>query len=189
MQSVLYIHGFNSSPLSVKAQQTKKYLQSHYKHVEFFCPQVASSPKAALKQLEDILTSKPNHQWCLMGSSLGGYFSTYLAEKYQLKAVLINPAVKPYELLTDYLGEQVNPYTNEVYQVTNSFIDDLKLLDKEKISKKHYLLMVQTGDEVLDYQQAVDKYNNCQMIIEQGGDHSFVQFEEKLPEIATFLSL
>jgi hypothetical protein len=187
-KNILYIHGFNSSPQSLKAQQTQQYLGTHYPDVKFYCPQIESSPKAAIKQLIQIL-NKNEGDWHLMGSSLGGYFSTYLSEKYQLPAAIINPAVKPFELLNDYLGEQINPYTNEVYNVSHQYIDDLKAIEKTEITKKNYLVMVQTGDEVLDYQQAVNKYQQCQLIVQQGGDHSFVNYPELLPQIAQFFKL
>ncbi len=189
MKSILYIHGFNSSPLSVKAEVTKQYLAEHHADVNFICPQIKSSPLAAISQLKSILQQAPQTQWYIMGSSLGGYFSTYLAEQFGLKAVLINPAVKPFELLKDYLGEQQNPYTNEQYQVTEQHIEDLRALYSEKISKKQYMVMVQTGDEVLDYQQAVARYHECHLIVQQGGDHSFVDYENMLPEIMTFFGI
>ena len=188
-KSILYIHGFNSSPLSTKSQLTKQYLIDQQIDVEFHCPQLHNIPNEAITQLDEILHSKPDNQWFLMGSSLGGYFSTYLSEKYHLKAVLINPAVKPFELLIDYLGEQKNPYTNEVYQVTAQHMVDLKKCFVEKITKNNYMVMVQTGDEVLDYQQAVDKYQNCQLIVQQDGDHSFINYETMLPAIMKFLDL
>jgi predicted esterase YcpF (UPF0227 family) len=140
-------------------------------------------------QLEDIIACAPNTTWLLMGSSLGGYFATYLAEKYHAQAVLINPAVKPFELMKDYLGEQVNPYTQECYQVNEQHIVELKTLEQKNISKNNYLVMVQTGDEVLDYQQAVEKYRQCQLVIVQGGDHSFIDYEKTLPNIALFFNL
>ncbi len=189
MINVLYIHGFNSSPLSMKAELTRQYFVSNYPEVKFYCPQVAASPNAAIKQLENIITLASNSTWLVMGSSLGGYFATYLAEKYQLQAVLINPAVKPFDLMQAYLGEQVNPYTQERYQIKDQHIADLKALEQEKISKNNYLVMVQTGDEVLDYQQAVEKYRHCQLVIEQGGDHSFIDYENILPTIALFFNL
>lgn len=187
-KNILYIHGFNSSPQSLKAQQTQQYLGTHYPDVKFYCPQIKSSPEAAVEQLIQIL-NKNEGDWHLMGSSLGGYFSTYLSENYQLPAVIINPAVKPFELLSDYLGEQINPYTNEIYTVSHQYIDDLKAIEMTEITKKNYLVMVQTGDEVLDYQQAVNKYQQCQLIVQQGGDHSFVNYPELLPKIAQFFKL
>ena len=142
-----------------------------------------------IAQLEGIIKQAPNSTWLIIGSSLGGYFATFLAEKYQLQAALINPAVKPFDLMQDYLGEQVNPYTQERYSIAAKHIVELKMLEQNNISKNNYLVMVQTGDEVLDYQQAVEKYRHCQLVIEQGGDHSFINYETILPNIALFFNL
>ena len=187
---ILYLHGFNSSPLSEKANLTRQYFANKFAEIHFHCPQISSHPKAAIAQLAQLVKScianDKDAQWYFIGSSLGGYFATYLAEKFQRPAILINPAVKPYHLLVDYLGEQVNPYTNEVYQVTIDYIDELKRLEQTKIIKNNYLLMVQTGDEVLDYRQAVKFYQSAQLIKQQGGDHSFVDYEKMLPKIVNF---
>lgn len=188
MINILYIHGFMSSPLSYKAQLTEKFLAKYYPNICYHCPQLNESPSIAVKRLTTIIESSKN-PWFLIGSSLGGYYATYLSERYQLKAVLVNPAIKPYELLKSYLGEQKNYHTNDVVNVKLSYMDELKAIEQEKITKKNYLLMAQTGDEVLDYQQAVDKFINCQQLIEQGGDHSFINFQEKLPEIMKFFNL
>jgi len=189
MINMLYIHGFNSSPQSMKAQVTRNFFAENYPEINFHCPQIASSPHSAMAELEAIIALAPCATWLLIGSSLGGYFATYLAEKYHAKAVLINPAVKPFELMKDYLGEQVNPYTHECYQVKEQHIVELKVLEQENISNNNYLVMVQTGDEVLDYQQAVEKYRQCQLAIVQGGDHSFIDYENTLPNIALFFNL
>jgi len=193
-KNILYIHGFNSSPLSLKAEQTRLYLSKHFPQVNFHCPQVASNPKEAVNQLERIIESIPNNSWSLMGSSLGGYFASYLSQKYNFPSVLINPAIKPFELLNDYLGEQVNPYTEEVYHVTSEHMVELKGIEPisprfDMQQKNNYLVMVQTDDEVLNYQEAVEKYQHCQLVVEQGGDHSFIDFEQHLPAIAKFLQL
>lgn len=190
MQHILYIHGFNSSPLSEKAEISRLYFKEYHPNVTFHCPQIANHPKIAITQLEQIIQQASgedtSQEWFFIGSSLGGYFSTYLAEKYNRPAVLINPAVKPYQLLADYLGEQTNPYTKETYHVTLDYIDDLKVLEQHQLEKNNYLLMVQTGDEVLDYRQSVNKYKNAQIIEQQGGDHSFVGYDKMLTHIATF---
>jgi predicted esterase YcpF (UPF0227 family) len=194
-KQVLYIHGFNSSPLSLKAEQTRKYLVKHYPDVKFFCPQLATTPAQAITQLEQLIEKHcENIQWYLIGSSLGGYFSGYLAEKYKSLAVLVNPAIKPYELMHDYMGKQVNPYTEEVYQVTEDHIQQLKALEQtapaiDSKEKNNYLVMVQTGDEVLNYQQAVEKYQHCRLIVQEGGDHSFIGFDKCLATIFDFLKL
>jgi predicted esterase YcpF (UPF0227 family) len=189
--NILYLHGFNSSPQSMKAQLTENYFLENFPDISFFSPQLASSPDEVIKQLSTLIAEKSHGDslWYFIGSSLGGYFSTYLSERYQGKAVLINPAVKPFELLSDYLGEQTNPYTQEVYKIEPHFIASLKNLEQKNISKKNYLVMVQTGDEVLDYQEAVDKYCDCQLIVQQGGDHSFIDYSRVLPKIAMFFNL
>ncbi len=189
MVNLLYIHGFNSSPQSTKAKLTIEYFQHLHGDVNIHCPQLLSSPNAAIAQLDEIINSALGAKWIIIGSSLGGYFATYLAEKYQLQAVLVNPAVKPYALLNDFLGEQINPYTHERYQVEEQHIVDLKLLKQQEISKKNYLVMVQTGDEVLDYQQAVEKYQHCHLIVQEGGDHSFINYQAMLPQISVFFNL
>lgn len=187
-QNILYIHGFNSSPLSTKAEQTRVYIAERFPETNYYCPQVISNPKQAIAQLESIVNIHPNDTWGIMGSSLGGYYAHYIANQYNVKAVLINPAVKPYELLIDYMGEQTNPYTEEVYQVEKSFITELIDIETLKIVKNRYMVMVQTGDEVLDYQQAVKKYQACDLIVEKGGDHSFIDYDKNLPRIIQFLS-
>lgn len=190
--NVLYVHGFNSSPRSLKAQLTQQYLAQHHPEVNFHCPQLATSPKAIIEQLQLLIetpVASNNQAWFLIGSSLGGYFSTYLAHKYQLSAALINPAVKPYQLMQDIIGLQTNPYTNETYQVTSSHVGDLKTLEQDKLVENNYLVMLQTGDEVLDYRQAEQKYQQCRLIVQQGGDHSFIDYQDMLPEVIEFFGL
>jgi predicted esterase YcpF (UPF0227 family) len=193
-KNILYIHGFNSSPLSIKAEQTRHYFLNAFPEINFYCPQLISNPKGAITQLEEIIQSSPiNSSWYVMGSSLGGYFASYLSEKYNVPSVLINPAIKPFELLEDYLGEQVNPYTKEVYQVTREHMVELKVIEQKPPSfttqqKNNYLVMVQTDDEVLNYQDAVEKYQHCRLVVEEGGDHSFVDFKQHLPGIADFFN-
>jgi len=189
MNNVLYIHGFNSSPLSTKAVVTQEYLAQHFPSIKFHCPQLASTPNAVIHQLEEIIASSVNERWYLIGSSLGGYFATYLSEKFECAAGLINPAVKPYELLNDYIGEQINPYTNETYIVEKAYLNDLIRLKQKKIKKNNYMVMVQTGDEVLDYQQAVDKYQHCNLVVQSGGDHSFINYDKMLSKMMRFFQL
>jgi predicted esterase YcpF (UPF0227 family) len=193
-KNILHIHGFNSSPLSKKAEQARLYFHENFPEVNFVCPQLATSPNEAILQLENIIESSPDEIWHLIGSSLGGYFANYLAIKYEALAVLINPAITPFLLLEEYIGKQNNPHTNVEYQVTPQHMVDLKAIEQSALSfddkqKNNFLVMVQTGDEVLDYQLAVDKFVHCQLIVEQGGDHSFIDFDKKLPIIANFLKL
>ena len=189
MINILYIHGFNSSPKSEKAKIAKAFFNEQYPDIHFHCPQLSGSPEQAIAQLQAIIASDSEGTWYLMGTSLGGFFATYLAETYHLKAALINPAVKPYELLADYIGPLKNPYTGEVFEIKAHYVDQLKALEQSKITSAHYLVLLQTGDEVLDYQQAVKKYGQSQLNVQQGGDHSFVNFEQVLPEITAFFNI
>ncbi|EGR1588150.1 esterase YqiA [Vibrio parahaemolyticus] len=188
---LLYIHGFNSSPLSMKANLMREYCAQHRADIKVIVPQLPCFPEQAAQLLLDIVEQyKDDYNIGLVGSSLGGYMSTWLNAKYGFKAVVVNPAVKPYELLVDYLGEQTNPYTHETYTLEDCHIDELKALDVQSIaSPNSFWLLQQTEDEVLDYRQAVDKFAKAKQTVEQGGDHSFVGFERYPAKIIEFLEL
>ncbi|MFN3016609.1 esterase YqiA [Vibrio coralliilyticus] len=188
---LLYIHGFNSSPLSHKANVMKEYCQQHRPDIKVVVPQLPCFPQKAAECLLNIIEQhKDDYQIGLIGSSLGGYLSMWLNRQFGFKAVVVNPAVKPYELLADYLGEQVNPYTHQRYVLESVHIDELKALDTPVIKQaKDFWLLQQTEDEVLDYRQAVEKFSGAKQTVEEGGDHSFVNFERYPQQIIEFLQL
>ncbi|WP_162047107.1 esterase YqiA [Vibrio taketomensis] len=188
---LLYIHGFNSSPLSHKANVMKAYCQQYRPDIKVVVPQLPCFPQQAAECLLALVKQYQSHyQIGLVGSSLGGYMSTWLNSQFGFKAVLVNPAVKPYELLVDYLGEQENPYTHERYTLEACHIDELKALDVVALTNPNdFWLLQQTEDEVLDYRQAVEKFALAKQTVEQGGDHSFVDFERYPKQIIEFLSL
>ncbi|MUK65974.1 esterase YqiA [Aliivibrio fischeri] len=188
---LLYIHGFNSSPLSHKAQVMAEYCKVHRPDIKVIVPRLPSYPSQAAEFLVQLVEKyKDTHQIGLVGSSLGGYLSTWLNHQYGFKAALVNPAVKPYELLANYLGKQVNPYTQEEYLLEEKHMEELLALQVETLHSVDDLwLLQQEGDEVLDYRQAVDKYSACKQTIEKGGDHSFVNFERYPEQIIQFLNL
>ncbi len=126
----------------------------------------------------------------LAGSSLGGFYATWLAEQYNCPAVLINPAVNPHVLLEKYLGENTNYYTAESWVLKQAHIEQFRKLNIENITNPHrYLLMLQAGDETLDYKQALRKYAGCHSIVEQGGSHEFSGFERYLDKILSFCNV
>lgn len=188
---LLYIHGFNSSPLSHKANVMREYCASQHPDIKVVIPRLPCFPQQAAQHLLDIVNQyKDDYQIGLIGSSLGGYLSMWLNAQFAFKAVVVNPAVKPYELLTDYLGEQENPYTQERYRLETQHIEQLKQLDTPKIATpSDFWLLQQTDDEVLDYQQAVTHFSGAKQTIEPGGDHSFVGFERYPAQIIEFLAL
>jgi hypothetical protein len=185
---VIYLHGFLSSPQSHKAQQTLDFAKQYYPDLSLEIPALANYPVQAQEVIEEVVKRHAGKQCCFIGSSLGGYLSTYMVQKLGGKAVLINPAVKPYELLADYLGEQVNPYSQQSFKLTKTHIDELIALDVPLVSHcERFWVLLQTADETLDYRQAEHKYQGAKMTIEQGGDHSFQDFERFLPDIFRFL--
>ncbi|MAD57990.1 MAG: esterase YqiA [Porticoccus sp.] len=185
--TVLYIHGFNSSPASTKAQQTRTWLKEISPNDEYICPALSGDTQLAISQLEKII-EQCSDTIGLIGSSLGGFYATWLAQKYDLRAVLINPAVEPHKTMNQYLGENTNYHSGETYMLTQYHIDFLESINVDKMkSPKDTWVLLQTKDEVLDYRQAESKYQKCNLTIEQGGNHSFQDYEQHLPAIIKFL--
>ena len=184
---IVYLHGFNSSPASSKACQLREYMAGLGRLAEFYCPTLANSPREAMSQLESALAHHAPSAVTLVGSSLGGFYATYLAEKYGWKAILVNPAVHADRLLRSALGLQTNWYTGEKWTLTETHLVELATLDMAQISHpERYFLLVQTGDEVLDYRDAVSYYAGAQHCIETGGDHGFTGFERHFSTILDF---
>lgn len=188
MSLFLYIHGFNSSPQSHKSQATAQWLRQHHPEVAFECPPLSNHALEVIAQLETIIAAQHGKVW-LAGSSMGGYYATWLAEKYGLRTVLINPAVRPYLGLDIYLGENANYHTGETWVMEPHHIDEFRTLEVEYLQRpQNFFVLLQTGDDVLDYRDAEQKYCDGKVIVEQGGDHSFQGYERYLPEMYDFLS-
>lgn len=168
-----------------------EYCRRHRPDIRVEIPQMPCYPGEAAGFIDELVKKlRPDHRIGLVGSSLGGYLSTWLNHRYQIPAVVVNPAVRPYELLADYLGEQENPYTGEHYLLEARHMDELKQLDVPEINHpEQFWLLQQEGDEVLDYRQAVNKFAACKQTVEPDGDHSFIGFERFPAEIIKFLGL
>ncbi|MFC4700480.1 YqiA/YcfP family alpha/beta fold hydrolase [Glaciecola siphonariae] len=185
---VIYLHGFLSSPQSAKAQQTKHYASKHLPSLNLHIPQLSGNITKAIASVEALIASLPPQPLRFIGSSMGGFLSTYFVEKYGGKAVLVNPAVLPYRLLSHYQGEHINPHSKERFFIHHQSIELLKALEPSALENVGaYKVLLQTGDETLDYRLAEQKYWGSQLTVEQGGDHSFVNFEDHLPSIFDFL--
>ena len=181
---IVYLHGFNSSPQSHKAQVLKRYLEERGLGAQYACPALPVSARAAVRTIEDTVEGRGSV--CYLGSSLGGFYATHMVEKHGGKAVLINPAIDPQVGLRAYLGPQKNLYTGEPYELTEKHLDEWQALYAPKLSPERYLLLVETGDEVLDYRRAVRRYAGSEQVVVQGGDHSLRSFPLHLPRILRF---
>jgi predicted esterase YcpF (UPF0227 family) len=179
---IVYLHGFNSSPLSHKAQVMRRFMEERALGAQFACPALPTHAREAIKAVSPLLKGKP----CLVGSSLGGFYATHLAEKHGLKAVLINPAIDPHLGLRAYLGPQKNLHTGEPYELTEAHLRGWQELYVPRVTPSRYLLIVETGDEVLDYRRAVERYAGAEQIVVPGGDHSLQSFPQHLGRILEF---
>ena len=186
---ILYLHGFRSGPQSQKvqalhAQMARQGMANHY-----LCPQLPPSPAAAIALAASIIAASKSPV-TLIGSSLGGYYATYLAEKYALKAVLVNPAVPAHLDAQEIIGPQVHLYTGEPFEFTVAHVEQLRTIEVTHLhDPARYWLLVETGDEVLDYRHAVEKYRGARQTVLRGGDHSFTRWEDYLDEIIAFAGL
>lgn len=186
---IIYLHGFNSSPHSHKAQVLGRYMAEHGLAARYACPELAPLASDAIASAESLMGERPGESVCFVGSSLGGFYATYLAEKHAARAVLINPAIDPHVGLRTYLGLQKNLHTGEPYELTEAHLLDWASLYAGRITPERYLLLVETGDEVLDYRKAVARYAGAQQHVITGGDHSLQSFPEHLPRILRFAGL
>jgi predicted esterase YcpF (UPF0227 family) len=187
MPTLLYIHGFLSSPQSAKAQITEKWLAKHRPEIHYSCPQLPPYPDESAFILEEIIESADDSVY-LMGSSMGGFWATYFSERFDLKSLLINPAVNVMDLIPDFVNQTLTNYHHQTrYRLTENHVEELKKYTVAKPScLSNYWLLVQTGDETLDYQLAVEKYQGSRQTVEEGGDHSFQGFERYLNDILQF---
>ncbi len=186
---IVYLHGFRSAPQSSKAQRLKARMESHGLGHLFWCEQLPPSPRAAIALAEQPIIAAATPV-TVVGSSLGGYYATHLAEKHRLRAALVNPAVVAPMSLAEFVGPQTNLCTGETFDFLPEYIDELSALEVPRISRpQDFLLLVETGDEVLDYRQAVAKYAGARQVVLEGGDHSFTRWDACLDTVLEFAGL
>ena len=187
---LIYLHGFNSSPQSTKARQLQARLRAMGRAADYRCPALPDRPAQAIAVLEREMAQAPGASITLVGSSLGGYYATWLAETHGVRAVLVNPAVTPHIGLRPYLGTQRNLYTGAAYELTQHHLDELQVLWVERPTRpQRYYLMVTVGDEVLDYREAVAKYTGARQLIVPDSDHGFAEFAHYLDSVLEFAGI
>ncbi|MCY1349704.1 hypothetical protein D9M68_388780 [compost metagenome] len=188
MTTILYIHGLNSSPASLKASQLSALMRRLGRADELRVPALHHHPRQAIAQLEAAIAELGRP--LLVGSSLGGYYATHLAEKHGLRALLINPAVNPHRLFDGHLGPQTNHYSGETWELTEAHVAALAALEvPPPQDPTRYQVWLQTADETLDYRHAQAFYRACALRIEAGGDHGFQNFAAHLPALLAFAGI
>jgi len=187
LKTIVYLHGFISSPASRKAVMLGNYLRGQAPDIEYLVPALEHRPAQACAQVRSLCRGRDPHDLLLVGSSLGGFYATVVAQESGCRAVVINPAVHPQRHFERYLGPQANLYTGERFDLTREHVAELAALDPPAITRpERYWLLVETGDEVLDYRDALAYYAGaCQSVV-QGGDHSLTSFPEFVPDIVAW---
>jgi hypothetical protein len=187
LTTILYLHGFISSPASRKAVMLGDYLRGQAPDVEYLVPDLHHRPAQAISRVAELCRGRDPGALVLVGSSLGGFYATVVAERIGCRAVALNPAVHPHRHFERYLGPQQNLYTGERFDLTQEHVAELEALDPPAISRpERYWLIVETADEVLDYRDAVAYYAGAFQSVVQGGDHSLASFPEFVPDIVAW---
>jgi predicted esterase YcpF (UPF0227 family) len=185
---LLYLHGFRSSPKSFKAQRLQRWLAEQRPGVHWWCPQLPPSPRAAMALVREGIAGWPATS-AVLGSSLGGFYATAVAEATGWPAVLLNPAVDPARDLAKYIGEQTAFHTpEERFFFRPEFIDELRALAVPAITRpERYFAVIAKGDEVLDWREMSARYAGARIRLLEGSDHALSDFDDHLPHLLSFL--
>ena len=188
---LLYLHGFRSSPQSFKAQRLHAWLAEHQPAVHWWCPQLPPSPREAMALVMRGIADWPVTHCAVLGSSLGGFYATAVAEAKGWPAVLMNPAVDPARDLAVHIGQQTAFHEpNERFFFRAEFIAELRALTMPRITKQErYLPIIAKGDELLNWQEMSARYTGSPMRLIDGSDHALSDFDDHLPFLLRFLGL
>ena len=190
MHLFVYLHGFKSSPLSNKAQLTKAAIEQRIQlgeQITWYCPQLPASPREAIEMVRDYIHGQTFSTLSFMGSSLGGYYATHLAEQFPSRISLLNPAIEPARDLEKYIGEQKSWHQDEVFHFLPEYIQELQDIYVKNITQaERYFLLAAIGDEVLDWREMVSKYPGARQLILEGGDHAISDYPNHLNQLMDF---
>lgn len=188
---MIYLHGFNSSGQATKAQLLHAAILKQESTLAYWAPTLVHRPVEAMQSLQQSLDEQAAHyRFCFVGSSLGGFYAIYLAHRYRTaQAVLINPALCPWETMHTYYGQYRNADTGEVFEVTPEFVASLELFNCSRlVDPQRFLVLLQTDDAVLDYRLAYHTFRDASRIVRTGGGHAFTDFSAVIPQILAFVS-
>jgi predicted esterase YcpF (UPF0227 family) len=189
---LVYLHGFRSSPRSSKAIKTGeaiKALSTPDHLIKWYCPQLLASPKASMDMVTNYIDQSKADRIIVIGSSLGGFYANYLAEKYACKAVILNPAVRAARELAPHVGMMTAYDSDEPFDFRPEYIDELKALQVQRISDpRRYFLIAAKGDELLDWKEMSEFYQGAKQLILDGSDHGIADYSDHLPRVMEFIS-
>jgi predicted esterase YcpF (UPF0227 family) len=188
---VLYLHGFRSSPKSAKAQLMGAWMRAYRPDVHWWCPQLPPSPREAMALVLEQLASWPVERMAVVGSSLGGFYATVVAERTGCRAVLLNPAINPARDLAGHIGELTSFHDpDDIFYFRPEYVTQLRVMTPRAITHpERYLAIVAKGDEVLDWREMRMRYPGATLRLLEGGDHALSDFDEHLPQLLAFLGL
>ncbi len=185
--TILYLHGFRSSPRSMKGRLLAGRMAALGRSGDYVAPQLPASPKLAMAQAMALVAHLPAESLCIVGSSLGGYYATWMAERLGCRAVLLNPAVTPLHDLERHVGVTTMYHSDEPFEFKREYIDELRAFAVPAITRpERYFLLAATGDEVLDYRDMVAHYAGARQHVIEGSDHGIAEFADYVDEVLAF---
>jgi predicted esterase YcpF (UPF0227 family) len=186
---LLYLHGFRSSPQSTKSQRMARWVAEEQPQLHFENPWLAPSPDEAIAQCEQLVQGWPVDRMAIVGSSLGGFFTTVLAERIGCRAAVINPAIDPARDLHHYIGMQTYWHDESLsFEVKPEFMGQLQAMKPDTLrDPSRYFALIAKGDELLDWREMHARYEGAEILLLEGSDHGVTEFEDHLPRLTQFL--
>lgn len=187
---ILYLHGFRSSPQSFKSRLLAGRMQALGRQDEYLAPQLPASPREAIALAGALMRGHAPETISLIGSSLGGYYATWLAEQTGCRAALLNPAVRPPRDLGKYVGVTTAYHSNERFEFKQEYIDELNAFSIAKVTRpERYFLLAATGDEVLDWREMSAHYPGARQHVIEGSDHGITEFAQYVDTVLAFCGI
>jgi uncharacterized protein len=186
---IIYLHGFRSSPASRKATMLREAMAARGRVDEYLCPALPASPSRAIEETGRLVQGIAPERLALIGSSLGGYYATWLAEQLGCRAVLLNPAIRPQDDLAKHLGVQPVYFSEASIDFRREYLAELEAIDTPAITRpERYLLIAATGDAVIDYRAMRRKYAGALQVVVEGSDHELSDFADYMDDVLEFCS-
>lgn len=184
---IVYLHGFRSSPSSRKATLLRAAMAARGRAGEYRCPALAASPARAIEDVLRCVREEAADRLALIGSSLGGYYATWLAERLGCRAALLNPAIRPQDDLARHLGEQPVYFSEATVDFRPEYLAELEAIDTPTITRpERYFLIAATGDTLIDYRAMKRKYEGAAQLVIEGGDHELSDFPRYIDDVLAF---